>query len=346
MIFTWESLIGWRKRYLNPHHKSYHPSSIADAWMDFTLWFKEVILWITGLRHDPQVLTEESKALQHLSEYVPKQADLELPLVSWVNHSTFWVKYKGVAFLTDPIWSTRCTPVPGIGPKRKHPVPFDLSSLPLLEFILISHNHFDHLDEPTIRELSRLNPSLIYFTPQGCSSWFHKRGIAQVHELNWWQAHTLEFENLQIRITAVPAQHFSGRGVFDINDTLWCGWVVEYFEDKWRTKSLYFCGDTGYNPIDFKEIGRRFGPVDLSLIPIGAYLPRKIMSTIHVSPYEATLIHKDVQSRLSIGCHYHTFALAQEHISQPPYDLLQAMIVQKMPQEQFLLTQAGQVINW
>jgi N-acyl-phosphatidylethanolamine-hydrolysing phospholipase D len=346
MIFTWESLIGWRRRYLNPHHKSYHPSSVADAWMDFTLWFKEVILWVTGLNHDPEVLTEESAALRTLGQYVPQSADLDKPLVSWINHSSFWVSYKGADFLTDPIWNDRCTPVSGFGPRRKHPVPFDLSALPTLDYVLISHNHYDHLDGPTIKKIHQLQPNLTYFVPEGCANWFRKRGIGNIKELSWWQSVIVDRDYYKIRVTAVPAQHFSGRGVFDINDTLWCGWVVEFFEEKWRKKAFYFCGDTGYNPIDFKQIGRKFGPLDLSLVPIGAYLPRKIMSTIHINPYEALLIHKDVHSALSVGCHYQTFALAQEHISQPPYDLLQALELQKVAKDRFLLMNPGHVINW
>jgi N-acyl-phosphatidylethanolamine-hydrolysing phospholipase D len=346
MIFTWQSLIGWRKRYLNPHHKSYHPSSIYDAWTDFSLWLKEVILWITGFNHDPQVLTRESAALKILNEVTPKETDLSKPLITWVNHSSFWLSCQNIHFLTDPIWSERCTPVAGFGPKRKHPVPFNLSALTNPDFILISHNHYDHLDKPTISYLNKLHPDLIYMAPAGCKNWLSKRGVKNIYELNWWQNKNFEIKGQQLRITAVPAQHFSGREVFDINDTLWCGWVVEFFSEKWRQKSFYFCGDTGYNPIDFREIGRLFGPFDLSLIPIGAYLPRKIMANIHINPYEALLVHKDVQSNLSVGCHYHTFELAQEHMSQPPYDLLQAMNIQKIPKEQFLLLDIGQTINW
>lgn len=346
MIFSRESLNEWRRRYLNPHHRSYQPSSLSDAWTDCRLWFKEIILWITGLSHDPAVLTEESAALKTLSQYVPLAADLDKPLLSWINHSSFWISYKGADFITDPIWNTRCTPVSGFGPKRKHPVPYDLSALPTLDYVLISHNHYDHLDGPTINKLHRFQPDLTYFVPQGCGEWFRKRGIVNIQEMNWWQSVILDRGDFKIRVTSVPAQHFSGRGLFDINKSLWCGWVVEFFEEKWRTKSFYFCGDTGYNPVDFKYIGKKYGPFDLSLIPIGAYLPRKIMSNIHVNPYEALLIHKDVRSKLSVGCHYHTFALAQEHMSQPPYDLLQAMEEQQMAKDHFLLVDSGHIINW
>lgn len=346
MIFTWESLIGWRKRYLNPHHRSYHPSSISDAWMDFTLWIKEVFLWVTGLKHDPEVLTHESAAFKILNDLVCKEVDLDKPTVSWINHSTFLLDYQGVRFLTDPIWADRCSPINGFGPKRKHRVPFALEALGNVDYVLISHNHFDHLDAYTVKRLAKLQPHITYFVPEGCGAWMRAHGFERVIELGWWGSYALEHGPLQLRITAVPAQHFSGRGLFDVNDTLWVGWVVEFFDLRWRSKSFYFCGDTGYNPIDFREIGRRFGPFDLSLIPIGAYLPRQIMSTIHVNPYEALLIHKDVRSALSVGCHFHTFTLAQEHMTQPPYDLLQAMEMQHFPKDQFLLMNTGGRINW
>lgn len=350
MIFTWESFIGWRRRFLNPHHRSYHPSSIEDAWIDFTLWLKEVFLWITGLKRDPQVLTHESAAYKVLSDAAAKEVNLDKPYGTWINHSSFVINFpsesSNICFLTDPIWCKRPTPISGFGPLRKHPVPYSLDGLGAVNYVLISHNHYDHLDLPTLRALHRLQPEITYFVPTGVARWFQKRGFKRVVELSWWQSIDIEQEGMQIRITAVPAQHFSGRGLFDINDTLWCGWIVEFFKESWREKCFYFAGDTGYNPIDFREVGKRFGPVDLALIPIGAYLPRKIMSTIHVNPYEALLIHKDVQATLSVGCHFHTFALAQEHMSQPPYDLLKAMELQKFPQDRFLLLEPGRYFNW
>lgn len=335
-----------RKRYINPYHKSYHPLSISDAWLDFTLWVKEVFLWITGLKIDPTVFEDNNEAQKQLHIYIPKQIDLDRPSLFWVNHSTFYAEYCGFGLLTDPVWSKRCGPLSGIGPCRQHSSGLKIDSLGNLNLILLSHNHYDHLDEKTVWSLKRLYPNLMWLLPKGCKDWFKRRGICNVIELSWWEEHRLCFGKNEIKITAVPAQHFSGRGLLDVNDTLWVGWIVEFFQGSWREKVLYFVGDTGYNPIDFREIGRRFAPIDLSLIPIGAYLPRKIMSTIHINPYEALLIHKEVDSQLSVACHHLTFALAQDTLSQPSFDLMRALKEQKLSPEKFLVPKPGDCINW
>jgi N-acyl-phosphatidylethanolamine-hydrolysing phospholipase D len=168
--------------------------------------------------------------------------------------------------------------------------------------------------------------------------WFERRHIHLVYELDWNQSFMLR---QHCRITAVPAQHFSGRHLWDKNRTLWCGYIVEC-----QNKTFYFVGDTGYNSFDFKEIGKKWPSIDLSMIPIGAYVPEKFMKPVHISPYEAVDIHCDTGSRLSVGMHWNTFRLSEEPMNLPPYDLYRAMKQKGLVHEAFLPIDPGQPMNW
>jgi N-acyl-phosphatidylethanolamine-hydrolysing phospholipase D len=245
-----------------------------------------------------------------------------------------------VRLLTDPVWSERASPVPWAGPRRRHSVPLSLDQVGRIDLVLISHNHYDHLDRDTVR---RLGDRVRWFVPLGIAAWLRGEGIHRVEELDWWQSS--EF-GPDVRITAVPAQHFSMRSPFDLDDTLWTGWVVTLRGEGGTRKTVYFAGDTGHNSTDFREIGRRFGPVDLSLIPIGAYLPRRIMHARHVSPREAVAIHRDVRSRLSVGMHWKTFRQTDEPLDQPPFDLWRALEEQGIPPPAFRVLEPGQTINF
>ncbi|MEI6243107.1 MAG: MBL fold metallo-hydrolase, partial [Chlamydiota bacterium] len=163
----------------------------------------------------------------------------------------------------------------------------------------------------------------------------------RVVELSWWES----FSYKGIEFHAVPAQHFSGRGLWDRNKTLWAGFVIEvpFQQEK---KKIYFAGDTGYNPHDFKLIGKNFGAMDLSLLPIGSYLPEKFMHPIHINPSHAVQIHEDVHSKLSIGMHWKTFSLGDEPLDQPPYDLFLALQKKQIPYSKFLAIQPGTYVNF
>jgi N-acyl-phosphatidylethanolamine-hydrolysing phospholipase D len=201
--------------------------------------------------------------------------------------------------------------------------------LPTIHHVLISHSHYDHLDAPTIRALGN---EVRYWVPEGLCAWFRRRGITRCKELSWWQSAKLSEE---VAIHCVPAQHGSARTLFDRNRTHWCGWVVESAE-----RSAYFAGDTGYSP-SFREIGERFGGFDVSMIPIGAYTPRWLMHPVHLNPAEAVQVHKDVQSRLSIACHWGTFRLADEPIEEPPALLAQELGEQRVDSAKFLALRPG-----
>jgi N-acyl-phosphatidylethanolamine-hydrolysing phospholipase D len=223
--------------------------------------------------------------------------------------------------------------------KRRNPTPFPIQALPPLKAVLISHNHYDHLDRKAILQIADEQPGILWIIPKNLTPWFHSRGIPSSIELDWWES----IETDQHRITAVPAQHFSGRTLWDKNKTLWNGYIVEHLK---TGKKFYFVGDTGYNPVDFKQIGRAFSPISLSLIPIGTYEPRAFMSPVHISPYDAVQIHSDIGSAFSVGMHWNTFCLSQEPFNRPPYDLYLAMKEKMLSYDTFLPINIGAYVNW
>ena len=261
-------------RYYNPHI------------LDCRRSFKDFLLWRLGFFDEK---LEFPVPKDFVFPKLQKEVRKSLPCVTWINHTTFLIQVAGINFLTDPIWSERCSPFKHIGPIRRHAAGMDLDELPPLDYVLLSHDHYDHLDEKTVLALHKKFPKIHWLVPQGVKKWFLKKGITQVVEFNWWQEEKWRIGDLSMKITAVPAQHFSGRSIFNTNKTLWLGFVVEITSQKTELfeKRFYFAGDTGYNPNDFKLIGKTFASMDLSLIPIGAYMPREFMSPVHIDPYDA-----------------------------------------------------------
>lgn len=229
------------------------------------------------------------------------------PLVTWLGHSTFLIQYRGLNILTDPILSDRASPVSFAGPKRLVKLPITLKDLPRIDYVVISHNHYDHLDMDTIVALGNVPR---YMVPLKVKAWFLEAGIdaTRVDEFDWWD----QMQFGELIVTATPCQHWSARSLFDRNETLWAAWHLRVDDF-----STWFGGDTGYNDIEFKQIREKLGPVDLGLIPIGAYAPRWFMQAQHVDPAEAILIHRDIGARQSIGMHWGTFELSAERIMAP-----------------------------
>jgi len=259
--------------------------------------------------------------------------------VTWIGHSTFLVQIDGLNFLTDPVWSDRCSPVQFAGPKRFRHVPFEIKQLPKIDFVVVSHNHYDHLDHyavTTLQHHQKDHPP-VWIVPSGLGKWFkdnlgHK---VEVVELNWWDCVPLSDK---IEVTATPAQHWSKRGPTDYFYTLWGSYVIH---NKTTGKKIFFAGDTGYCSA-FKEIGNKFGSIDLGLIPIGAYEPRDIMKNQHVDPEEAVLIHKDINSKQSIGMHWGTFVLTDEKLMDPERTLEEILAREKMDQSEFTTLTHGE----
>jgi N-acyl-phosphatidylethanolamine-hydrolysing phospholipase D len=262
------------------------------------------------------------------------------PWIMWIGHCTFLIKNKNVKILTDPIWNDNCSPFSFIGPKRRHPPPLDIAQLNQINYVLISHNHYDHLDKKTILDLNKkFKKQIKWIVPLGTKKWFKKKTIDNVIELNWWQ----NYEDELINIYSVPAQHYSGRNILDGNKSLWTGYVLKVKEDQ---KKLYFTGDSGYNDIDFKKIGNKFNEIDLSLIPIGTYIPRKFMKPVHTDPQDAIKIHKDVNSKFSIGMHWRTFHLSDENMHLPPYELYLNLKKENIDTSEFTVLEPGAYVNW
>jgi N-acyl-phosphatidylethanolamine-hydrolysing phospholipase D len=228
------------------------------------------------------------------------------PLVTWVGHSTLLVRMDGVTFLTDPIWSERASPLSFAGPKRRVPPGVPFESLPPVDFVVVSHAHYDHLDLPTLRRLT--NGRTVFLVPLGLGALLEREGIRPVRELDWWD----ETRVGEAAIHCVPARHWSQRTPFDRDETLWSGWVV-----RGAAHRFYFAGDTGYTT-SFREIGARLGPFDLAGLPIGAYEPAAMMQTVHLNPEEAAQAALDLGARRVVGVHWGTFDLTDEPLGEPP----------------------------
>ena len=255
------------------------------------------------------------------------------PTLTWVGHATFLVQIGGLNVLTDPHFTARASPLGFAGPARLTPPGLALADLPPIDLVLVSHNHYDHLDEGTVRWLADHHPKAVFVVPLGLRGWLQQRRIGNAIELDWWQSHS----GHGFRVTAVPAQHFSGRGANDRNLTLWCGFILEA-----DGRKVYFAGDTGYSK-DFADIGRRFAPIDLALLPIGAYAPRWFMRPMHVDPEEAVRIHQDIGSRHSVAMHWGTFRLTEEPLDEPPQALARALAEAQVPPEQFQVYRHGEM---
>ncbi|WP_236024651.1 MBL fold metallo-hydrolase [Arenibaculum pallidiluteum] len=262
---------------------------------------------------------------------VPNRVSRGQVAVTFVGHASFLVQVGGVAILTDPVWSERASPFSFVGPLRVRDPGQPLAALPGVELLLVSHNHYDHLDLATLREVqARWAPPTV--TGLGNAPLLAEAGIAAT-ELDWWQS----VEVAGTRITYVPAQHFSARGLFDRNRALWGGFVVEA-----DGATVYFAGDSGYCP-HFAEIGQRFPRIDLALLPIGAYEPRWFMTAAHMNPDEAVQAHLDLGGPTSIGMHFGTFrGLTDEAIDAPVHDLAAARAARGVAEASFGVLDFGE----
>ena len=261
-------------------------------------------------------------------------AALSNPSVTWVGHSTLLVRVGGLTILTDPHFSQRASPLPFAGPQRVVAPAIELAALPHIDAVLISHNHYDHLDRPTVVALAaqKGGPPKFY-VGLGLGQWFTNLGITTVEELDWWDARSLA----GVRIHFVPVQHWSARTPWDSNQTLWGGFVVEH-----PSLRFFFAGDTGYSR-DFQDIAQRFGPIDLAAIPIGAYAPRWFMKAHHVDPHEAIQIHLDIKARHSLAIHWGTFDdLTDESLYDPPQLLRAALVERGMEADDFWVFKHGE----
>ena len=242
-----------------------------------------------------------------------------------VNHSTVLFQQHGLNILTDPIWSKRASPVSWAGPGRRRKPGVAFENLPSIDAVLISHNHYDHLDLPTLRRLAARENSM-FIVPIGVARLLRSQNIGPAHELDWGGSLSLP----GFTIHCVPAMHFSARGIFDRNKTLWCGYLMECQE-----RLVYFAGDTAFGA-HFAQIREKYGSPHLALLPIGAYDPRWFMSPVHMAPDEAIRAHEILAAKTSIGIHHGTFKLTDEGIDTP------AKLISSYARPDFLVLKNGQ----
>ncbi|QHJ01560.1 MBL fold metallo-hydrolase [Xylophilus rhododendri] len=275
------------------------------------------------------------------------------PSITFIGHATTLLQIPlgehGLQVLTDPVFSERASPLSFIGPKRAQAPGMALGDLPHIDLVLISHNHYDHLDEASVRALAaQAGGPPLFVVPLGIGAWLQSHGVPGAVELDWFDSHRIERDGAVAEVTLTPSQHWSGRGLGDRLQTLWGGYALLAPDFH-----FWFAGDTGYSR-DFADIGAHFaarhtpangGGFDLALVPIGAYEPRWFMAQQHVNPEEAVRIHREVDSKRSIGVHWGTFALTDEPSDQPPKDLATASRAAGLPEGAFGTVPIGQTLR-
>ena len=244
----------------------------------------------------------------------PRGKDSDV-VATWIGHSTILLQLGALNVITDPVFCERAFPVQWLGPRRVMEPALALDELPPLDVVLLSHNHYDHLDRSAVRHIARAHPRATWIVPLKLGAYIRRWGVRQIVELDWWQEASIG----SLRVTATPARHMSARRLGDRNRTLWCGYALEA-----PGVRAYFAGDTAYQP-EFGDVSARCGPFDFVMIPIGAYEPRWFMQLVHVNPEEAVRIYQDLiaahpeaPAPLMLAIHWGTFRLTTEGMDEPP----------------------------
>ncbi|MCM2349173.1 MAG: MBL fold metallo-hydrolase [Bacteriovoracaceae bacterium] len=303
------------KKFFNPG-----PDELKSFW--------QVLKWqIIGNKEEwPQSVPNKNYPLRPLG-------GSEKVSATFINHSSFLMQLPGLNVLTDPVYSERVSPITWIGPKRVRApgIPFEL--LPQIDVVIISHNHYDHLDLETLKMLdAKYHP--LFLVPLGDEKHLGKAGIQNVKALDWWE----EVRVKDNRFIFTPSKHWSARHLWDKNECLWGSFVIDN-----GTSKIYFAGDTGYSS-HFLDIKRRLGVPDLAFLPIGAYEPQWFMKAYHMNPEEAVLAHKDLEAVKSIAIHFGTFQLSDEAIDGPVKGLKEAMEKHQIPKNDFIILDQGQAL--
>lgn len=323
-----------------PHHRpdgftntdgSRIDKSIGQLWR----WIRENLG--SGLPKPPQTHVQGYDGFEVLTPDTAWLTDNRQQVsFTWLGHASILLQSGGLNILLDPILSQRASPVQWAGPKRKVPPPLTVEELPPIDAVLISHNHYDHMDAGTLLGIAQRFPSAQFIVPLGNERWFQQQGISQVRGLDWW-------ESVTIGATAfhcLPARHWSVRNFADRNENLWSGWAVIN-----PSHRFFFAGDTGYSD-DFKIIGERLGPFDLTALPVGAYAPRWFMQDQHIGPEEAVRIHRELKAKQSIGVHWGTFELSLESLDEPIGAVKQAADKAGLADHEFRMIRHGETIRY
>ena len=288
------------------------PDTEPQPFSALLTWYAERLR--KGRPEDPPASAFPSRAPSFVA---PRAADGSLT-ATWVGHSTLLLQLGGLNLLTDPMWSERASPVRFAGPRRWVPPGVSLDALPPIDAVLLSHDHYDHFDVPTVRALARRHPTAAWCVPLGLARAVRALGVQDVRELDWWEGTTVTLPAGALEVSCTPAQHFSARTTWDRNATLWCGFAIAV-----NGRRVFFAGDTGHHP-EFARIGRRFGPFDLALMPVGAYEPRWFMRAVHMNPEEAVQGLRELQAGAGMAepptmvpIHWGTFKLTDEPMDEP-----------------------------
>lgn len=314
-------------------HKFFNPWPNAEAhgFTDFLRWVFER----RRARQRPE--SARDPLLSVPSAFLTPRADPTTLTATWIGHTSALLQLGGLNILTDPIWSERASPLTFAGPRRVTAPGVAFDDLPIIDAVVISHNHYDHLDTNTVNRLIARFPAAAWRVPLGVADFVRAKGAADVAECGWHDSTTVG----ALRFTCVPAQHFSGRGPFDRNRTLWCGWVLS--SDR---SSVYFAGDTALNP-SFADIGTRYGPFQLALMPIGAYDPRWFMRSVHMDPEECVAAVKQLapaaqDTPVLLATHWGTFKLTDEPVAEPPHRMRRAWNGASLPPEKLWIARLGE----
>jgi N-acyl-phosphatidylethanolamine-hydrolysing phospholipase D len=307
----------------------------TNPWPHEPLRFGDILRWKTG--RGPREAREpgctdlpQRRSLQPADLATVPAAGWR---VVWLGHSSFLLQGAGVSLLVDPVFSNHCGPVvlPGLG--RLVAPPCRLEELPPVTAVLLTHSHYDHLDLTSLRRLGRGTPLVV---PEGHAGWLQRRGFARAEEVGWWQRTKLA---PGVRVVATPAQHCTARTPWDRDRGHWCGWWIEGAGCR-----LWHAGDTGYCPA-FADIGAALGPIDLGLIPIGAYAPRWLMKSMHLDPAEAVLVFHEAKCRQAVAMHWGTFCLTDEAPGDPPQRLRAALATAGIDEHRFRITAVGEIVE-
>ena len=271
--------------------------------------FKDLIKW---MRSDVKPILSE---IEVSDDWKNINLNQDNDYIIWIGHSTFLIKKSGIVILTDPVFSDRASPFKNIGPERLIPPAIPLNQLPQIDFITVSHNHYDHLDIDSLKKISELNPDAVFLVPEGDLRLLKRKRIDNAYEFNWWET----FSTDGLTFTFTPVQHWSKRGLFDRNKSLWGGWYMNF-----NDYGMYHAGDTGYSN-DFIDTKLKLGAPKYAFIPIGAYNPEWFMAESHVNPEDAIQVMLDLEAEKAFGMHWGTFALTDEDTLEPPARLKEAL---------------------
>ena len=310
------------------------PDLFRNPWSHESHGIRDILRWKLGIGPREQAVMPHSPDLP--AENINLAAcDISAPpaqgwRATWLGHSSFLLQGAGASLLVDPVFSSHCAPFPLPAFRRFTGPPCALEDLPMIDAVLLTHSHYDHLDLPTLR---RLGMETRLVVPEGHAKWLARAGFSDVTEIPWSESRTLVSG---VTVTATPAQHFTSRTPWDRDRGHWCGWLIEG-----AGCSLWHAGDSGYCEA-FREIGERHGPIDFGMIPIGAYQPRRIMRAMHLNPEEAVMAFLEARCRRAAAMHWGTFRLTDEPLGEPPLRLRAALTGHHLPDDAFVAGRIGQ----